>query len=83
MKHPVARYLMCSYAYYVEAMPLVSDAEFDQLAKDILKDWNTIEHQHKNLISKHDLEAGTYLGKYPTIVKGAVASYRRGLTWTQ
>ena len=76
MNHPVAKYLMCSYAYYVEANPLVSDAEFDQLAKDILKDWETIEHQHKHLISKHDLEAGTYLGKYPTIVKGAVSSYR-------
>ena len=76
MYHPIAKYLMCSYAYYVEANPLVSDAEFDQLALDILKDWDTIEHQHKNLISKHDLEAGTYLGKYPTIVKGAVASYR-------
>ena len=74
--HPIAKYLMCSYAYYVEANPLMSDAEFDQLAKDILKDWDTIEHQHKHLISKHDLEAGTYLGKYPTIVKGAVTSYR-------
>jgi len=77
MKHPVARYLMCSYAYYVEANPLISDAEFDQLAKDILKEWDTIEHQHKHLISRPDLEAGTYLGKYPTMVKCAVASYRR------
>ena len=35
MKNPIAKYLMCSYAYYVEDNPLVSDDEFDQLAQCI------------------------------------------------
>lgn len=32
MKNPIAKYLMCSYAYYKEDDPLISDAEFDELA---------------------------------------------------
>ena len=35
MKNPIAKYLMCSYAYYIEDNPLVSDEEFDQLAQFI------------------------------------------------
>ena len=55
MKNPIAKYLMCSYAYYVEDNPLVSDDEF---------------------VTISDLEAGTYLGHYPSMVKGAVRSWR-------
>ena len=33
MKNPIAKYLMCSYAYYVEDKPLISDVEFDELSK--------------------------------------------------
>ena len=33
---------------------------------------------HKHLVTIGDLKAGTYLGKYPAMVKGAVGSYRRG-----
>jgi len=35
---------------------------------------------HKHLVTKGDLEAGTYLGKYPNMVKGAVKSYRKGIS---
>lgn len=76
IKHPIARYLMCAYAYYVENDPLITDAEFDQLAKDILTQYDALEHPHKTLITRSDLEAGTYLGKYPTIVRAAVKDYR-------
>ena len=60
MKNPIARYLMCAYAYYVEDDPLIPDTEFDELSKYILKNY----------------EAGTYLGHYPSMIKGAVKSYR-------
>ena len=76
MKNPIAKYLMCAYAYYVEDDPLISDAEFDELAKFIHKNWDAIDHPHKDLIIPNDLLAGTYLGKYPSMVKGAVKSWR-------
>lgn len=78
MKNPIAKYLMCSYAYYVEDDPLISDEEFDQLAKFILENYNAIDHPHKSLVTKSDLEAGTFLGEYPSRIKGAVRSYRNG-----
>lgn len=76
MKNPIAKYLMCSYAYYKEDDPLISDAEFDELGKWLLENWDDVDHRHKLYITKHDLEAGTFLGKYPSMVPGAVKSYR-------
>ena len=76
MKNPIARYLMCAYAYYVEDDPLISDTEFDELGKYILEHYDAIDHPHKKYVTKSNLEAGTYLGKYPSMVKGAVKSYR-------
>jgi len=70
---------MCAYAYYVEDKPLIQDDEFDQMAKFILHNWNAIDHPHKHLITKGDLEAGTYLGEYPEMVKGAVRNFRKSL----
>jgi len=77
MKNPIAKYLMCAYAYYVEDKPLISDTEFDKLSKEILENYDTIEHRHKHLITKEDLEAGTFLGEYPSIIEGAVRAYRK------
>lgn len=77
MKNPIAKYLMCSYAYYKEDNPLISDAEFDELGKWLLENWDSVDHRHKLYITKHDLEAGTFLGKYPSMIPGAVQSYRK------
>ena len=77
MKNPIARYLMCAYAYYEEDEPLITDMQFDMLAKYILQNYDEIQHFHKDLVTKDDLEAGTYLGKYPERVKGAVRSWRK------
>ena len=79
MKHPIAKYLMCSYAYYKQDDPLISDEEFDELAKYLLANWDNIEHQHKWYVRKGDLKAGTFLGRYPTMIPGAVQSYRESL----
>ena len=68
---------MCAYAYYVEDDALISDAEFDELGKWLLQNYDSVEHMHKHLVTKGDLKAGTYLGKYPAIVKGAVKDYRK------
>lgn len=76
IKNPVARYLMASYAYYIEDDPIMSDGEFDELCKILLENWDKLNHPHKANITKPDLEAGTFLGEYPTIVEFALKSYR-------
>tara|TARA_Y100000389_G_C17268212_1_gene416560 strand:- start:376 stop:621 length:246 start_codon:yes stop_codon:yes gene_type:complete len=75
MKNPIAKYLMCAFAYYQLDTNLIPDSEFDQLAKDILANYDNIEHMHKHLVTKKDLDAGTYLGEYPTIVRSATKQY--------
>ena len=77
MKNPIAKYLMCAYAYYEEGDSLITDAEFDELGKWLLKNYDSVEHMHKHLVTLDDLRAGTYLGKYPKMVVGAVKHYRR------
>jgi len=75
MKNPIAKYLMCSYAYYKLDKNLITDHEFDQLSKDILANYDNIEHMHKHLVTKEMLDAGTYLGEYPNMVIGATHDY--------
>jgi hypothetical protein len=65
-------YLITAYAYYLLDSPLVEDHEFDSMAKDLLVNYEAVEHRHKHLISKEDLSAGTLLlaeEDYPLIVK--------------
>ena len=69
-------YLMASYAYYVQDNPIFSDAFFDDLAKTLLVVWDDVEHRHKELITVDMLNAGTFIGDYPGIVKGAVDELR-------
>ena len=70
-------YLMSAYAYYEEDSPILSDDMFDTLAKRLLERWSDITHWHKNHITLGDLEAGTFLGVYPTRVSGALANVRK------
>jgi hypothetical protein len=49
---------------------------FDRLAKKLLKVFDDVEHVHKELLTKDMLEAGTYLGEYPSLVQGAVRDIR-------
>ena len=70
-------YLMSSYSYYVENDPIFSDQYYDNLAKNLLLNWDNVNHFHKSLISVDDLTAGTYLGEYPSRIKGALKSLRK------
>lgn len=69
-------YLMAAYAYYVEDRPLLSDSCFDRMARKMIKEWDNIEHMHKHHISKDDLEAGTFLGKYPSRIRYVIQDLR-------
>ena len=78
----ISRYMMASYAYYVEDEPIMSDSEYDNLCKNLLEHWDTLvipsDHEHKKYLCKDALNSGTgyHIKKYPTIVKKAVAHYR-------
>jgi len=74
--NPVAMYLMAAYAYYQEDDPIMSDWQFDQLAVQLLEEYDKWK-LHPHLPSQDDLRAGTYLGSYPEMVKGALNAYRR------
>ena len=69
-------YLMAAYAYYEQDAPILSDSFFDDLAKTLLVVWNDVQHRHKDCITLDMLNAGTYIGKYPGIVEGAVEQLR-------
>jgi|SRR6056300_552694 hypothetical protein len=69
-------YLIAAYAYYEEDSPIISDRLFDLIAKRILENWDQIEHVHKSYITKDMLQAGTYIGEYPTRIKGALDDVR-------
>ena len=69
--------LMASYAYYKEDDAIFSDGFFDEMGKTMLAVWDDIEHFHKEYITVDDLEAGTFLGEYPSRVEGALAEVRK------
>lgn len=71
-------YLIHCFLYYVEDAPLISDALFDEMSRELLAKWETITHFHKHLISRDDLVAGTgFAIKYPLRVKGAARALAR------
>jgi len=72
------RYLLSSYLYYVEDVHILADQQFDSLCKELADRWDEITHQHKYLISRDDLEAGTgYAIQYPQIVVGTARQWYR------
>ena len=50
---------MASYLYYHKHVSLLSDALYDDMARRMLARWDELDHVHKHLITKADLEAGT------------------------
>lgn len=73
----VPLYLIAAYAYYIEDDPLISDDCFDWLAKLLKEHWEELTHRHKRYLTLDDLNAGTFLGEYPSIVSGAVGDLRK------
>ena len=66
LNQKVSWYLMASYAYYKLNYSLLPDDTYDQICKDLLKDFDKIDHIHKHLLCKLSLECGTgYDLEYP------------------
>ena len=65
-------FLMASFLYYRYNRSVLTDPEYDSLCVLLLKKWDSFEHQHKHLVTKEDLKAGTgFAIIYPKIVTGA------------
>lgn len=68
-------WLMASYLYYHHDVSLVSDALYDEMAKDLSSRWGEIRHPHKGMITQEDLLAGTFYGlpakSYPMSCRAA------------
>ena len=52
-------FLICSYAYYCRYESLMSDTAFDNMCKYMLKNYDSLEHVNKSLVSREMLEAGS------------------------
>tara|TARA_E500000305_G_scaffold29751_1_gene22714 strand:- start:2091 stop:2357 length:267 start_codon:yes stop_codon:yes gene_type:complete len=72
----VPYYLMSSYLYYHANAQVLTDDQYDQICKRLLFEWDHVDHPHKKLITKSDLEAGTgYAIKYTNMIKGAAMAW--------
>ena len=74
-------YLIASWAYYVCDSPLISDGLFDRLCRELEAEFDQVEHQHKPLVDRGWLPAGTCgLAReaYPVTVRGAAAHLAAG-----
>ena len=69
-------YIMAAYAYYVQDDPIITDKLFDKIGRRIYEQWDNLTHAHKNYLSQDMVRSGTYLGEYPSRVKGAVELMR-------
>lgn len=73
------RYLMASYLYYHMHKSVMPDEEYDQIAKMLLKYYDHFDHQHKYLVTKEDLSAGTLFSvkfdEYPMMVRFAAEKW--------
>ena len=76
------KFLMCSYQYYHRYNSLISDTEYDMLAKSLLKNYDEWQdHIHSYLVTKDDLKAGTLFAirreNYPQMVIQASEMWAR------
>lgn len=73
-------YLMACFAYYEEDNPIISDWVFDRMAKSLDNNWDTVQHRHKEYLTRSDVAAQTYLNPkgYPLMTKASVWSLRKG-----
>lgn len=59
MHRKVAHYLIHSFLYYQIGHSVISDEEYDSICRYLLDNFDAIEHEHKHLLDKEALAAGT------------------------
>lgn len=75
--------LMASYLYYHRDTQLLTDAVFDILCTTLQGQYDCVNHIHKYLITRSDLQVVSLFkleeGQYPRSCVGAALSVRRDL----
>lgn len=66
-------FMISSFLYYNLNRSIITDAEYDRLAQEILAGYNTLSHIHKHLVTIDMLEAGTAynIREYPRMIQHA------------
>lgn len=54
-------YIDACIAYYYDDYNIMSDFEYDQLAADLLKNYDKLPDWFKELVAKQDFEGGGYV----------------------
>jgi len=69
-------FLMSSCLYYEQDKSVLTDTEFDYLCKRLHDNWDKVEHMHKHLITKADLNVGSGYGiQYTNMIRGGANSW--------
>lgn len=72
----VSHYLLASYCYYWQNCSPMMDHAFDQLCVRLLKEYDDIEHEHKHLVEKEALTAGTCLLSHESYPSRVIHGWR-------
>lgn len=77
----ISWFLMASYAYYVESDPILSDHDYDALARFIVARWDAMVHVHKHLLDRGSLASTSSFElspeRYPLRVVSALRTLRK------
>ena len=72
----VPYYLMSCFLYYEKHANVLSDPAFDQVCRRLDAEWDDIEHYHKDLIDREQLQAASgYAMDFPNRVRGAAMDW--------
>lgn len=79
----ISFWLVGSYCYYLKNESLFKDETFDKLSRWMYDNYDSLEHEHKSLITKDMLKAGSGFNlkesDYPLRVKVTADMFIRGL----
>ena len=65
-------YMVTSFLYYQRSKSVITDSDFDRLCVELYENYDDFEHQHKHLVDRGQLRAGTgYDIAYPMMVRNA------------
>lgn len=71
-------WIMAAWAYDVADDPIISDAVFDRIARELDEKWDVITHWHKRLLDRSALKSALAIrGNYPGIAIDAAQSLQR------
>ena len=72
----ISYYLIFSYLYYEQNEGLITDAQYDELCKDLYENYNLVkssDHPNKDLVDKFNLECGI---QYTDRIKSSAESLK-------